>query len=172
MAAGAGLKAVQSGSATIADGASSTTATITAVDTTKSFVVFSERVDSVNPIDAQVSGQLTNATTVTFARMGTTGAVAVEWYVAEFTSGVSVQRGSVSSTNTSIDVTLPSAVTLSQSFPLVSMRTDGTTFNGNDFVAPTLTTATNLNFALKSGLAATSVIEWQVVDFTGASVQS
>ena len=71
----AGLKAVQSGSATIADGASSVTASLTSVAMGSSFLVFSLRSDSPNPIDGQVSGQLTNATTVTFSRLGTLGAV-------------------------------------------------------------------------------------------------
>jgi hypothetical protein len=45
----AGLKAVQSGTATIADGAASTTATLAAVDMTTSFLVFSPRVQAANP---------------------------------------------------------------------------------------------------------------------------
>src|SRR6185369_3776685 len=87
------LDSVQSGTATIADTTSSTTVTISSVDTTKSFLVFEVSLNLVDPVNAQISGQLTNATTLTFARAGTSGAVTIKWYVAEFTSGVSVQRG-------------------------------------------------------------------------------
>src|SRR5689334_7550838 len=152
----AGLKGVKSGTATIADGASSVTATFSAVDMTKSFLVFSVALDSVNPVDAHISGQLTNTTTVTFARLGTVGAVSISWYVAEFTSGVSVQRGSFSSTTAHNDITLGTAVDLSQSFPIATFRGDGTSFGGNDFLQSSLTTTTNLALDLKASLAATA----------------
>src|SRR6185369_12135873 len=113
------------------------------------------------------SGQLTNATTVTFARSGTSGAVTIKWYVAEFTSGVSVQRGSAVLSTSTTDVTLPTAVDLSKSFPLVSQRTDGVVFSNNDFVKAKLTTTTNLQLAI-AGTPGAATVEWQVIEFTGA----
>ena len=166
------LKAVQSGTTTIANGNSSATATLTAVDTSKAFLVFGVSENTSNPQDGQISGQITNSTTVTFQRVGTSGAVTVKWYVAEFTSGVSVQRGtSPALTGTSADITI-SSVDLTKSFPLVSFRITGTTFGGNDFVKAKLTSATNLNLAMQANGDATAFVEWQVVQYACASVQS
>ena len=108
------LNSVQSGTTTIADGSLSTTVTITSVTTSKAFVVFSARLGSttVAPQNGQVSGQITNATTLTFMRFGTVGQIDIKWYVAEFSSGVTVQREAqaitVATTNipiTSVDTT-------------------------------------------------------------------
>ena len=66
--------------------------TIDAVDLEKSFLVFSQSVDSPNPGEFQVKGNLTDSTTVRFERTTAGSIVFVEWYVAEFESGVFVQR--------------------------------------------------------------------------------
>jgi hypothetical protein len=90
----AAIKSVQNGSATFGAGSTSTTATLSpAVDLSRSFLVFNLRASAADPDHGTVSGQITNGTTVTFQRVGSTGSVTIEWYVAEFASGVSVQRG-------------------------------------------------------------------------------
>src|SRR5206468_2715680 len=102
------LKGVRFGTLTVTAGSISATATLSpAVDTTKSFLLFGVSEDTADPSDGQVSGQITNATTVTFARAATGVAVTVKWYVAEFTSGVTVQRGAAD-----MSVTVPLDVTL------------------------------------------------------------
>ena len=174
------LKAVQTGTATIAAGAASTTATLTSVDTTKTFLVFGTSFDDGPPPNAtpscsHTSGQITNATTLTFAREGTTGcpAITVKWYVAEFLSGVSVQRGSVvNSTVASLNVAL-TAVNIARGFPIVSLRVTGSNFNCDDFIKAKITTTTNLQ--LSAGCTpggVTQNIEWQVVEYTGATAHT
>src|SRR3990172_7912979 len=56
------LKTVQSGTATLANGSSSVTATITSADTTKSFLVFGASLANnvtADPLYGQVTGQMT-----------------------------------------------------------------------------------------------------------------
>ncbi len=161
---------VQSGSATIADGNTSTTATVTAVDLSKSFLVFSLTGSDTNPNNLQVSGQITATTTLTFTRVGTSGAVSINWYVAEFTSGATVQRGTLTPmTGTTHNVTI-SSVDLAKAVPIISYAKAGSTFGEDDFVKAKLTSATNLELTRVGG--ADGTVEWQVVEFTNAAVQS
>ena len=130
---------VRSGSATIADGSSSTTGTISPAlgDIANAFVVFGIRLDNADPENTQVTGQITNTTTVTFERdpdNGTTGDVIIEWYVTEFTSGVSVQRGQRAMSSPSGTINLPTSVDPSKSFPLISYRIKGLHHDSDDFV--------------------------------------
>ncbi len=88
---------VQARYAEIPGGASSVTDTIlSSVDTSKSFLFFSSnRANSQNGVefDLYTRGTITNPTTVTFRRKGTTGVNQVAWYVIEMTDGTNVQRG-------------------------------------------------------------------------------
>jgi hypothetical protein len=98
------LDDIQKGTATIAAGSNSTTATITAVDPTKAFLTWTLRGNDANPDNLAVTGRLSNATTVTFTRAGTVGTVTIEWSVVEFTSGVLVQRGGTTLTGGHVEV--------------------------------------------------------------------
>ena len=93
------LKRVQASSFTMVGGSTSTTATLSpAIDPTRSFLVFGVEESGATPgtpQNGQISGQITNATTLTFQRVaGNVGDIRVTWWVAEFTSGVRVLRGS------------------------------------------------------------------------------
>ena len=168
--AGAQTQATQSGTATIANGSASTTATITSVEMTRTFLVFSTTLDDANPANTQVRGELTNSTTLTFTRSGTTGAVTIKWSVVEYATGVTVQRGTTSSvTGTTNNITIAS-VNTSKSFPIISSSQSGTTFGSSHFLKAKLTSSTNLEVAVAA--AGTPVVSWQVVEFTNASVQS
>ena len=173
------IKSVQSGIVTIADNsASGTYATLTPVDMDKAFLMFSVRHNNVSLQDCrdtQVRGVLTDSTTVTFDRAGAAsgqGICVVSWFVIEYTSGVTVQRGTVDGINaTTHNVTLKNAVTLAQSWPIVSEQ--GWTnydYGFADTVQAEITTTTNLALTV-SGNASSHDFAWQVIDYTGANVQ-
>src|SRR3989441_726250 len=63
-----------------------------------------------------------------------------------------------------------SAVTLVRSFPIVSYRIAGTTYGDNDYLRAKLTSTTNLQITVSAGTGGS--VEWQVIEYTGASVQS
>ena len=86
-------QATQSGSATIADTNTSTTVTITSVEMTRAFLVFSTTLSDSTPANTQVRGELTNSTTLKFTRSGNSGSVTIKWSVVEYATGVTVQRG-------------------------------------------------------------------------------
>ena len=170
LAQAAVVNSVQSGTTTIASSSSSRSVTITSVDTSKAFLVFSSTVNDADPQDSQVTGQLTNSTTVTFQRNSNGfSTVDIDWYVVEFTSGVSVQRGSATMSSNTVNQSL-SSIDTSKSFPIISYLASGTVYGANDFVRARITSSTNLELSQDATISGT--VEWQVVEFTGASVQS
>ena len=160
---------VQNGSASIGAAATSVDVTISAVVMGQSFLTFSASFDDVNPGASQISGRIVNPTTLRFERTVTGAAITLKWYVAEFAFGVTVQRGTANFTAALLDIPI-SAVTLVRSFPIVSYRIAGTTYGDNDYLRAKLTSTTNLQITVSAGTGGS--VEWQVIEYTGASVQS
>jgi hypothetical protein len=160
------------GSTTIAAGAATQRVAVQQLDPSRSFLVFGTRFDSAAPADIEITGQITSPTELTFARASTANSPAapVYYYVAEFQSGVLVQRGAATLSATTANAPL-SAVNLTKTFPIVTYRNTGTSAGRDDFVRGKLTSSTQLsivdNLAAPNGVA-----EWQVVTFEGATVQS
>ncbi|MEM9561346.1 MAG: hypothetical protein AAGA93_01930, partial [Actinomycetota bacterium] len=164
------LDGVQSGTTTLPSGSTSVTVTIDAVDTTSSFLEFGVRGTGTEPGRLQIIGELTNSTTVTFTRDNTGVDVVIDWSVVEFSSGVTVQRGVSSNSGGAVVDTTISAVDRSRSFVLLGgYQVDGVTFDGNDFVQASLTSATNLRLAVD--FATPSTVPWQVITYNDATVQ-
>lgn len=163
----------QTGTATIANASTNTTVTIPEVDRAKSFLVFSTSLDSQNPTDFQIGGQITNSTTLTFIRTGNTGAVTIKWQVFEFEGGVNVQHGSTTNVarNTNVNVAI-NCIDLTKSFVLVSARKSGATYGNDDGVTANLTTSTNLQFFITgAGGANMEEVYWQVIEYQAATVK-
>ena len=89
---------VQNGSATLGAAVTFVDVTVSAVVTGQSFLTFSASFDDVNPGASQVSGRILDSTTLRFERTVTGPAISLKWYVAEFASGVTVQRGTANET--------------------------------------------------------------------------
>ena len=169
------LVSVQSGTTTMSVGAGSpqtVNVAISSVDTASSILFFNMQGSSIQPGDGQIRGQLTSATNIQFFRADDTSQsnFTIQWYVAEFSSGVSVQRGTLSPVNSTSSVTI-SPVNLSNSFVMISGSVLGThsTYGSDDFFQAQLTSTTNLQITHNTTSAQTA--DWQVVEFTGASVQ-
>src|SRR5437667_5986946 len=147
--------------------------TITSVVMTKAFVTFSASFNDANPDFSQISGQILDATTIRFQRDKSVGApaITIEWYVAEFNRGVTVQRNSTTMTANTVNVPI-SSVTLVKSFPIVTYRKSGTGYGSDDFLKAKITTSTNLQLSLFNITVFDGVAEWQVIEYTDASVQT
>jgi hypothetical protein len=162
---------VISGTMTLAAGASTQSVTLAGIDPSRAFVVFGTRFSSTSTNTSAVSAAIVSSTELRFARAGTTSlpAIAVQYYVAEFQSGVRVFRGSTAMAQTAVTVNLPANIDRKKSFPLLSYRNTGTSYGLDDFVRARFTAANALT--LSNGLASTTgIVEWQVVEFEGASV--
>src|SRR3989475_533835 len=162
---------VQENVATLAAGSSSVNVAITSVNTSKAFLVFNIRHNLNEPSNGTVAGTITSSTNVRFNRTGTGGVVDIIWYVAEFPSGVSVQRGAKKlSGSGGNDQNVPiRTVDLAKAFPIISYTELGAAYNCDDFIRATITTATNLRL---SACQPDSWVEWQVVEYTASSVQT
>ena len=165
----------QSGSVTLANTTSSVTVTapaFTAVTPANAFLVFNISVNTENPRDGLVAGQIIGGgATLEFRRdtTGTVGDVTIEWYVAEFSSGVSVERGSLNiATSQNVPITCSD---LTKCFPIVTYRNKGTGFNPDEWVRAEITSTTNLRLTARADSLDLDA-EWQMVEFTDSAVQT
>jgi len=165
------LRKVHSGQVTMGAAATSVTVTIAPVDTGKSWLEFGNRVNSEDPRTSQIAGRITDSSTLTFSRDASAAAVEITWYVVEFTSGVSVQRGSTSVvTAGGTNVTI-SAVTLATSWPTINLETPGSSYSADDHISATLTSTTNLQLDVNT-TNSSGTFYWQVIEFTGCTVEA
>jgi len=161
--------AVQSGSTTsTANGVK--TVTITSVDPTKAFLLFSTRHDLNRPVGSEVAGRIASATTLEFNR-GTDEAspvtITIEWSVVEYDCGVAVQRGAAVPSAATTNVTIAAVNSVAAAFVTWSKVPNpaDTTWGGNDPLVGELTSTTNLQ--LRHDVSAPSAtVYWQVVEFT------
>ncbi len=143
------------------------------------FVTFSRTVAATDGgcTDNDLStGRLTSTSNLRFVSNDTGSPFhSAYWQVIEFTDPamVSVQHGttSIGSGSTSVDVTLPTAVDLTKTFALTSVRGSGSNA-ASTMVAPELTSATNLHLARGSTDDFITELAWQVIELhDGSSVQ-
>jgi hypothetical protein len=146
---------------------------ITAVDPTKSILFASIRENEVEPREGAVICELFSSTEIRCQRQFTSGGpaddITIRWYVVEFTSGVTVQRGTTNA-NSTANQTI-AAVNVARSFVVLggALRSfaDGM-WNYDNFVRAQLTSSTNLEIAFYSDQ---QDVHWQVVTFDTAAVQ-
>ena len=150
-ASAAVIQQVQSGTA-VNNANGIQTIAISSIDTTKSVLIFQARSNSNRPVGSEVRGRLKTATTIEFERVTDNvpaGVVInIQWYLATFGSGVSVQRGEVAESATTVNVPIASVTSMSQAFVLYSktpVATDNS-WGGDDIVVGELTSATQLTF--------------------------
>jgi YD repeat-containing protein len=164
---------VQRGIATIPDSTTSVNASITSVDTTKSFLIMNIAADSsANGNEGRylIRGAFTNSTTLTFNRVGTQGTPTIAWEVVSMSDGTTVQSGAKSTTATSdstLNQTLSSAVDLARSFVYLSVQggANGTATDlGEVSWTGSLTSTTNLRLQ-RGATGSQATINWQAVQF-------
>ncbi len=183
-----GVKSVQTGTTTMPSTGTGVPQTVNVgaaqgfagvSDLTKSVLFFNLREQSLDPGSGQVRGQLTSTTNIAFNRANDDNqansqtAVTIQWYVVEFKGGVFVQRGTLNTTNTST-VTLSTPVVLTKSFVLhsCSVLTANVTYDTNDYFRARLINSTTLEIVHNSAAAGDLMpCDWQVVEYSGASVQ-
>lgn len=173
---------VQSGSTTITGSQTAATATLTnAVDTSRTFVVFSARggtnIDGVERF-YRTTGVLTNATTLTFTRAFQDGdagrQVDIAWFAVRMTDGTTVQRGTSGPSGTgagsaTLNATLGTAIDTARSIPLISVRGDAasgvnTALDDTSWKAR-LTSATNLELTRVAANSTNATLSWEVIQF-------
>lgn len=187
------LRTVTSGTVNLPNSATATQIALTGTDITKAFVICGLRSPDSTPNLALYSCDLNNGGAGGTARLTITPTAApgaanafVQYYVAEFTAGVSVQRGTATFSGTGLAPSAAptlTAVDCTKSFVLTTVRSTDTVQDADErwTVRATLGTAaapctsgttTSLEMTRLEGLAGTTVtVNWQVVTYEGASVQ-
>lgn len=169
------LRQVEKQVVTFAAGSNSQNVTLdtTLLDTAKAFIVGSIQPSAAAPQFGLVTWKLASTTTVTLQRWTAAGspAITVVLYIAEFLSGVTVQRGSVALATASDDITITST-NLTKSFPLICYRNAGNDYNQDDWVNAKITTSTNLNLSTNAWSTSNQSVEWQVIEYYGCSIQT
>ncbi len=133
------------------------------------------RSGGANANDSRVGFDLESTSTLALERLGSPSSTPIlEWQVVEFESGVSVQRGlrTLSTSEATVNVPLPTAVDLTKSFVLVSVAPNTTSQTTDErwTIRSRLTTSTNLELSRnESGIAVD--VYWQVIQMEGASVR-
>lgn len=163
------IKSFQKGTTSLGAGSGSTTATISVVVTANSVVFLSYSLSDASPQFGMISIELTNSTTLTFARLtaAASPAVTLRWNVIEFDSGVTVQRGTFtwSGAETTHNTTI-TAVTTANTFADITSRDAGSSYNDDDMYRAEITSTTNLATTSFAAPANTAIVKWQVVECT------
>ena len=151
------------------------TATLTtSVNTSQSFLVHYGVTGSATPDDWQFTGDISSSTGLTFDSYNTVAAN-VYWEVVT-SNNLFVQRGQATllTNNASATITLPDAIDLSRSFVIVNGRCNSAS-NANTragFFFGNLTGTTTLQLGRGNANLCDSVVDWQVIEWLGATVQS
>ncbi len=145
----------------------------TTVDPSTSFVICNFQTNSSDTVNATTC-QLNGAGTQVIVTKGAAAAnnVTTNYYVMNFSSGISVQRGATTLTSGTGSANLTQAVDSAKSF-IISYARTSTTGNTSDNVKQvqvSFTNSTTLGFSCNG--CTNTTVEWQVVQWHTSSVQS
>jgi hypothetical protein len=169
------LKSVQTGTTSMTAAVQSVA--ITAVNTAQAFVICEGDTGGTGSnAHTRATCELNSATTLTITTNVADATLTVSWYVVEFLSGVSVQRGLTTlagGTLTAAPPALNPAVNLAKSFVLITenINTASQLIDERWTVRAQLTTTTNLQLTRNQGGSNVNVA-WQVIQINAAAVQS
>jgi hypothetical protein len=170
------IKSVQQVSITIAAGSSSNTASINAVSTATTFIIYqgttTTLVGPTNTDHTWVRLTLTNSTTITATRQGTQDDVTVKCTVIEATPSLvqNVQYGTVSGTQVFTNTATIASVDTSRSAVFYLGQSGGGSNGMADNIAVTLTNSTTVTADI--GNQNTWTASFVVVQFQAAVIQS
>ena len=149
-----------------------TTATISPVDRTRAFLLFTSAHAGDRPTAAEIRGVLTDDH-IDFIRVSdevTPVPITLRWYVVEYATGVRVQRGDIAITAGTMNIPIAPVASLTQAFVLHSRTPTptGADWGEDDLEIVDLTTPSNLQLRTDDPLAG-HVASWQVVELEDAT---
>lgn len=148
------VSSVQTGSVDLTTG-TSVTDTITSVTTTNAKLWYTYKGGTEQPGTNLMTGEITNSTTLTFTISATkVDNLEIEWFVEEFSSGVTTQHFSKSAVTDASTQTITSVNTANSYIQSGGIANSGGTWGGDDFLGMTLA-ATAITFHINNGDADT-----------------
>lgn len=142
----------------------------TSVDMSKTILFFNADLDSAGTASAHITAKLTSSSQVTITRSASVVAINYSFSVVEYTSGVTVQRGTFApGTAWSTGTTLMATVDTSKAFVIVNSR-QSSRFPPREWMTRCrISSAIELTFN-KSVTIGGVTVEWQVVEYDGANI--
>lgn len=172
------IVSVQTGEVTMAVGNSSvTTPAFTAVTMAQTILFWTHRMDTGNNRANRgfIKGFLASTTTATFNNFGTTvnGAVTIRYYIVQYDSDVSVQRGEkVVGSGVASDTQAITSITQTKSFVTCAFTSTGASMSGDLYGSVRFSADNQLTFQ-KGASGVEVTFRYQVVQFgSGLTVQS
>ena len=164
------LKQIERGSYSIqaTDATVTITLSTTLTDTTKAVLLFTAKVDSIQPATFCWLGRILSTTQIQFERNVADKTGAIEWQVIEFTQGITVQHFYFTQSATTVDTAI-TAVTLAKAFVIRTTAGSGAGWTTKHFVKATLSSTTNLQTIVNTSTGA--LVAAQVIEIDDASVQ-
>lgn len=162
---GSNIKGIQRGTTTLGSGLTTTTATISSVNTGNSIAEISFNSDSTGVSNSNVltSAELTNSTTLTFTRNSVVGNISIYWVVTEYFAVKSKQSGNFSTSSATATATI-SSVNIAKSRLIVTAWTNvGANNLETTIFSYELTNPTTITF--KQQGANQKQYYWQVIEF-------
>ena len=146
---------------------------VTSVDMSKSFLIFQTRHSGNRPVSSTVRGELASSNQLEFTRVSNENStIVIQWYLIEYTSGVSVQRGGTTQSSENNTVNLgTSRGSTGDAFLLYSktVRNTDVAYGFDDPITGLITATNQIQFEANSANS-DHIIEWQVVEFTDDSL--
>lgn len=173
------LKSIQSGTAVIAAGSTTTTVSLgSSITASKAFLRHSAKVDTGGAQDSgrgAISGYITSTQAI-FSRniSGSASDVTIKWFIVEYSSGVSVTRGSYAGANaTTPDISLGTTVNLSKSWAQCSTQGNYSyDYGGRETVSASLPDTTHIRLRAVTDSGTYAVTYWEVIEYDTAVVLS
>lgn len=166
---GAVIKSIQRGGATIKSHQSSVSITVSPVVMSKAVLLFSANTNFEASFDipsaSVCSGRIGSVSNIVFYRNTTAvQTISIEWQIIEYETGVSVQRGTISSSGTFFNATIIN-VDLMKSYVISYCSPAGTDAAAiRAQVRSRIASSTSLDFDRETDFGPIS-IDWQVVSY-------
>lgn len=169
------LNLVQAGSFQDVKGAYTTsTITISNIDTSKSILVFQTVPGpgaTQRALESYTMGIFSGNNAIVFTRGSAGDAHLVQWYAAEFKSGVTAQHGTQNLANTTTTNITIAAVDTTRSFVLISLMSSNLIADALiDYIRPQAQLTSPTNLQIVTGSNSKCVIGWSVIDYEGCLV--
>lgn len=164
------IKSIQTGVATLLATGNYTSASISAVDLSKSFLTCSFRQQSAYPDDTLLQPRFVNSTTIGFHISGSADYdMTIRWQCIEFESGASVQHLDVAPVQNGTTTSI-SSVDTSKTYCQFMLRDLGSTLYGDDSCFVDITSSTQVTYRVGSANQI-DVVFTHVIQIDDASVQ-
>lgn len=163
---------VQSGTAIIGNGNTSTIAPLGAFDSDSAFLIFNFAAGNVAGVESNylINGNISSTTSLTFTRQGTNQQLDIAYYLVEMVNGPNIQRGTINVNSTSISATASLSPVINTLFtmPIINFNLSSADSGSIDsgYFRPELTASNLLTVHRNKHENRTCTVDWYTIELT------